>query len=298
MISLSRRMRAKQAPRAKGPRVPTGGTEAPPQKGPGYASGLAGRTAAGQNMYAHGKTVPAPPSPKPPVPNAGAGAGGASGGTPAVAQAGPPPETSQRFRERQEEGGSYSSTLNKIHADLYNAALRYGDPSIIALYGNPANPDTGQLQETQRKQVAAQKQNVLTHNADNTFFSGRNLVDMSNIDNEAARARERALTEFREAQQDLLRAELDAREAHKHAGEGFDEGRQREFEETEPEPQETPGGAPGKTPKKKAPPKKGGGGKKGGGSGGRGSGGTTAPKKNPNPFVAQNQAVSLRKKKR
>jgi len=179
------------------------------------------------------------------------GASGAPGGPPAAAAALPPPETQKRLRERAEEAYGFGGSERDYKYGLYKAALKYGDPAVIALYGEPANPSTGQLQQIREREAREQAQNKLAHNANNTFFSGKMLDDVSFIERQAAKDRTDALIEFQEAKRELDAAWADAVRAHEFAGEGFGEAAENEFLETEPTPQAEPGGGKKKKQKKK-----------------------------------------------
>jgi hypothetical protein len=237
------------------------------------------------------------------IPGAVAGGGAAAAGSPAASGASPPPESQQRARELDEEKYGYSEAERAHNYGLYQAALKYGDPAVIKLYGEAQDPDIGQVQQIAKKEKAGQKQNVLAHNANNTFFSGMNLDDISLISNEANEDRARALQEFESAKHDLDEAWARALAEHTWKGEGFDEAAQGEFNESEPTPQAGAGGSSGGGKGGSGGGKKGG--NKGGGGGGnnrgggKGSGGTSAPKKAAGGYTTNvNQAQSLKKKKK
>lgn len=186
-----------------------------------------------------------------PASRAGSGGqpGAVGGGAPALPPAGsgalPPPETQERLRERDESNTGYIDSVGDYKYGLYQAALKYGDPSVISLYGDSANPPTGAVSEIARREAAGQKSNTLAHNANNTFFSGMNLEDVKNISDEASNERARALQEFEDAKHELDQAWVDAQNRHRWNEEGFDEGAQGEFEASEPTPQAAaPGAAP------------------------------------------------------
>jgi hypothetical protein len=77
------------------------------------------------------------------------------------------------------------------------------------------------------------------------------LRDVDTINQQAARERATALMEFQEAKHELDEAWAEAVRAHEFAGEGFGEGAEQEFLETEPTPQAPVGGGKKKKQKKK-----------------------------------------------
>lgn len=288
--------KGKKAPSSvKAPRTTSGGTQAPASAARGPKAGVGSGHPFRQGVSA-GKPL-----------GTGAGGGAAAAGSPAAPGALPPPETSQRLRERDEEKYGYNEAERAHNYGLYQAALKYGDPAVIALYGEAQDPDIGALQQITKQEKAAQKQNVLGHNANNTFFSGMNLDDIALIGTQARDDRSRALQEFQAAKQELDDAWNRAIAEHRWKGEGFDEAAQGEFNETEPTAQAggggSAGGGGGNKNKGGGGSSKGGGGNKGGGNKSKGgstgkSGGTNAPasKNNNTSQVSQNQALKKKKK--
>jgi hypothetical protein len=189
------------------------------------------------------------------------------------------PESALTANERAEAWSKYNLSEADIKHQIYLAALEYGDPDVVAQYGDAVPTPGGALQMAEKEGGESRRANTLGRGQNNTFFSGMNLEDIRRIgDTESLRKKE-AKDNWEKALWDLTIALEEAREAREETENNADLSDLAAFEESEPEPMAPGGGGKGKG-------KKG----KGGGGGGKGKGGG---KKRKGPNVSRNQ--SLRK---
>jgi hypothetical protein len=118
----------------------------------------------------------------------------------------------------------------------YQAALAYGDPATINYWAKkatelgapgitelaPGATPLGEVAKIAKEEAENQRQNVLTHNANNTFFSGLKLNDQNRILGEANESRAGALKALENAINELNEVEKEAEAIFNEEMEGFE----------------------------------------------------------------------------
>lgn len=269
MLRLQKRTRAPKAPRA--PRKPrlrvqnvgpsrAGGTPAPAAAARGPHMGLS-QARSTRHRIGVGPGHPAGPT------HAPVEGGAAQAPVEVNTNYGPPPESANTAQKRQQAEAEFARIQGDVKTKLYLAALAYGDPELIKLYGDVTDNPASSLSTIARNEEKAKKENAINRNAANTFFSGMNLEDIRKIGDEAAIKRKEAYDEWIAAEQELNALMAEAEETRNSALSQADIEDLEAFEATQPAPQaggSSPGGGGG------GKGKAGGG---GGGKGGKGKGG-------------------------
>jgi len=107
---------------------------------------------------------------------------------------------------RDDAFANYNTAKAGFGNQLYQAALRYGDPTTMAQYseyGPPVENPNSRLATAQRAEDQGIEQSGLAQNANNTFFSGLHLRADQLIHDQAARDRLAAQQEYENAKAEL-----------------------------------------------------------------------------------------------
>lgn len=112
----------------------------------------------------------------------------------------------------------YNTAQSSANQGLYQAAMAYGDQSLINQYGQNAgigeggwvvNPNSA-LPSIQRAQTEAKENTGKSLNSRNTFFSGLHLDALNKINDQASRDTADAYLQFKAAEQRYLDAKAAA----------------------------------------------------------------------------------------
>lgn len=164
--------------------------------------------------------------------------------------------------QRNAAESTYTAQKGGYGRQLYEAALRYGDPGVMSLYsqyGPTVENPNSRLSTILRGENQNIEQSGLRSNANNTFFSGLHLRADQEIRDQASRERLAAQQEYESAMNELNNLMLQAE--NERAGVYGSTGASAIDRELEREP--VPGAAA--PPKKPAASKPAGGGGGGGG---------------------------------
>lgn len=293
---LKKPKKAAQAPKAPKPPVqiksPAGGTQAPASaaRGPGISNNRQAPPVPRLGQAVNTEKKPAGPATVQQPGNAP---------TPyqAPARTGPPPTSMSTQQKREAAWANYNIDSADIKHKLYLAALAYGDPNIIKLYGDPVDTANGALQIAAREALEGKKTNALSHNANNTFFSGMNLDDVTKISNSESAAKQKAWENWEASQGDLTHAMQQSEQIRQEI---LDEANREDleaFEATEPEPQGGTGGG-GEAPSGGggAPNVSNPGGQKASAFSKTGLSQNKPAPKNEGPSISQNESLKKKKK--
>lgn len=189
----------------------------------------------------------------------------------------PPPTLPEQEAARQAALAEETSAISQANQARYAAALRYGDPTLIArIAGETGGLAVADNPTSDLSTIARNEQQGLTDvgesaNQGNTFFSGIHLRNRGKVGEQAGFQRADALTRYRSAEDDLTNQIAAAHRARKAA---FDNALAQEIQAVMNQEPEPTGDIPAE------PAGGGGGGDEGGGGGGSGGGHKKkAPKK-------------------
>lgn len=153
---------------------------------------------------------------------------------------GPPPTSMSTQQKRDYANSTFGRISGDLKTQLYLAALAYGDPEVIKMFGDVVPTPTGALQVAEREAQEGRKTNALGHNANNTFFSGMNLEDVRKISDNESFKRKEALDNWKKAEHDLNVALQEAGEAKDNILNEADIEDLQAFEATTPTPEAAP----------------------------------------------------------
>lgn len=244
-----------------------GGTTAPPGAAKGPTTGLGNNTSINPN---HPSYVPKP---------AGGNAGSTSSGGSTAPSLSPtssagPPETPGSITGRAGTEAKHNASLGGDAYKKYLAALAYGDPGQINYWGKIAAENgatgisnvqegagnLGELLNIEKEEGKNQLANKFAHTNTNTYRSGFMLNDVSQIGEQAQKAKADAWSQLQTALTELREAENSANNEYAQEMGGWDEAdRQAALEEEaggEDEAAPAPGPATPASKKKKVTFKK------------------------------------------
>jgi hypothetical protein len=130
-----------------------------------------------------------------------------------------------------------------LNGEIYQAALRYGDPATLAQFKNfgpvVQNPNS-ELEEISRRETEGIRNVGLRENQGNTYFSSLRLGGQQRVADESSRARAASYANFQEAYSKYTRALIESR---RRRDEVIRDSEAEDIERSENEPVEPIGGS-------------------------------------------------------